>query len=330
MNKREHFLAIASLSAVATMALAFQNLYMVIDLSAGIDASKYPVSFLDSEPPDGWSDEYKGDKLVLRRVEAGTFDMGSPEDEVGREYRSPKGSETLHEVTLSKSFYIGVFEVTQRQYELITGRKQAYYKGDFRPVDCISYSSIRGSAKGSSFPEHAGVDADSFLGILRSKTGINFDLPTEAQWEYACRAGTATALNNGRNLENYADSYYLSRLGRYSLNQYDGKGGYVGGTTTVGSYEPNRWGLYDMHGNVAEWCLDWWAVFTDDATVDPVGPTTGEWRVARGGFFGGTYYCYGVAASARAAFRSNKFLIAITPDSSLPYYGFRLALTTDD
>ncbi len=325
MNKRKHFLAIASFAA-ATMTIASPNLYMVIDLSAGTDANKYPVSYLDSEPPGGWSDEYKGDKLVLRRIEAGTFDMGSPEGEVGREFRSPPSSEKLHTVTLTKAFYIGVFEITQRQYALVTGKNPALYKGDFRPVDRVSYDEIRGKANGCSFPEHAEVDADSFLGLLRKKTGQAFDLPTEAQWEYACRAGTKTALNNGRNLENGSDSYYLSRLGRYALNQTEGKGGYTEGPTTVGSYEPNQWGLYDMHGNVAEWCLDWWDVFTDAAAIDPVGPAKGDCRVVRGGFFGGTYYWYGVASAARAAFRSNGFLRPITPDSNLAYFGFRIAL----
>ncbi len=329
MNTCGRLFATACLAAASHSAHASSQLYMVIDLAKGADTGKFPVTYLEAEPSSGWTDEFKGDKLVLRRIEAGTFNMGSPENEIGHEYRSTPGSETLHTVTLSKPFYIGVFEVTQRQYTLITGKNPAVFKGDFRPVDKVSYGDIRGKANGSSFPEHSQVDADSFLGALRAKTDLNFDLPTEAEWEYACRAGTTTALNSGYNLENYVISYNLVRLGRYIFNQDDGKGGYTNGTTTVGSYEPNRWGLYDMHGNVAEWCLDWWEVQTDKQVTDPVGPGTGTCRVARGGFFGGSYYWFGIAAAARSAFRADSYIKPLTPDSRLAYFGFRIAIQAD-
>ena len=114
------------------------------------------------------------------------------------------------------------------------------------------------------------------MGKLRAKTELELDLPTEAQWEYACRAGTTSKYNNGGNSE--AD---LKTLGRYSGNRNDGRGGYSEYTTKVGSYSSNVWGLYDMHGNVWEWCLDWYGDLS--ASTDPVGPTSGSGRVLRGG-----------------------------------------------
>ena len=118
---------------------------------------------------------------------------------------------------------------------------------------------IRGTSAtaGGGWPEYGhAVDEDSFMGRIRAKTGLMFDLPTEAQWEYACRAGTTTALNSGKNLlVKTGEDANLNEVGRYDSNLNDGKGGYSE-HTKVGSYLPNAWGLYDMHGNVEEWCLD--------------------------------------------------------------------------
>lgn len=283
--------------------------YLVVNLSGGPDAAEYPVSRLDEPPSDGWTDIHKGNLLVLRRIAPGSFMMGSPLNELGRPAsRLGLREEPLHDVTLTQSFYMGVFEVTQRQWRLVTGMDPAYFKGDFRPVEYVSYSMIRGKNKGALWPESATVDADSFLGKLRHKTGIRFDLPTEAQWEYACRAGSVTALNSGENLTaTAAPCPNMVKVGRYRHNRGDGQGEGFSEHTTVGSYEPNAWGLYDMHGNVQEWCLDWWRWDEIDRTAvtDPKGvpseTLTGlvPQRITRGGCY---YYD---APACRSASRNS-------------------------
>ena len=241
---------------------ATPNLYYVIDLSGGPDAVNYPVTTLSAMPTGGWTDEYKTTKLVLRRIEPGTFLMC--------------GSVST---TISQPFYIGVFEVTQKQYELVMGSKPSCFKGDMRPVECVSYNDIRGAYAGAGWPASSLVDSISFLGKLRAKVGFDtLDLPTEAQWEYACRAGTTSAYNNGGDTEDD-----LKTLGRCDDNCDDGRGGYSGAHTTAGSYAPNAWGLYDMHGNVWEWCLDWFDTLAGGS--DPKGSGSGEYRVARGGCY---------------------------------------------
>ena len=234
-------------------------LYCVVDLSAGADAESYPVAVMD-EPPDGGfnADEYKTTKLVLRLIESGSFKMGG-----------------THDVTLTKPYYMGVFEVTQKQYELVTGDNPSYYKDDMRPVETVSWNAIHGT---NYWPTVHAVDADSFAGRLQARTGLNFDLPTEAQWEYACRAGTTSDYNNGTN-----SASTLDLLGRYTDNKSDARGGFTNAHTTVGSYLPNAWGLYDMHGNVWEWCLDWYDYSLSGNVPDPEGPTSGTRRVIRGG-----------------------------------------------
>lgn len=267
------------------------SLYYVIDLSGGTSAASYPVTTLSAPPGGVWSDEYKTTKLVLRRIEAGSFRMNGSYD-----------------VTLTQPFYMGVFEVTQKQYELVTGNKPSYYKGDTRPVEYVSWNTIRGNSDSCNWPNVKTVDANSFVGLLRSKTGLSFDLPTEAQWEYACRAGTTSSYNNGGNTE--AD---LKTLGRYSGNRNDGRGGYSE-HTTVGSYAPNAWGLYDMHGNVYEWCLDWYGSLSNG--TDPLGSVSGSYRVMRGGSWD-----YG-ASGCTSSYRYGSY-----PSSNYFYngFGFRLA-----
>jgi hypothetical protein len=127
--------------------------YCVIDLSAGPNATSYAVSFLDAVPAGGWTDEYKTTKLVLRRIEPGSFKMNG-----------------LYDVTISRSFYMGVFEVTQKQYELVTGNNPSYYKGDARSVECVSWDTLRGNSDTHNWPNIKTVDANSFVGegLLRS------------------------------------------------------------------------------------------------------------------------------------------------------------------
>ena len=252
--------------------------YMVVDLSGGVDALSYPVSYLDSVPEGGWTDEYKGDKLVLRLIPPGTFLMGSPTDELGRNIGY---SETQHMVMLTKSFYIGVFELTQKQWFNVMGTtKEGRKTGDFIPATGVSYNDIRGTVNGAAWPTHNQVDANSFMGRLRSKANMMFDLPTESQWEYACRAGTGTALNNGKNLT--AREKHCDNLDEVAW--YYSRSGFV--PTTVGNYLPNVWGLYDMHGNACEWCLDWlMSDWGSSWRVDPKGPSSGQsgFRAVRGG-----------------------------------------------
>ena len=282
--------------------------YMVVDLSGGVDAINYPVSYLSQVPEGGWTDEYKTTKLVLRLIPPGTFMMGSPSDELGHDWYG-SNRETLHQVTLTKPFYIGVFEITQKQWQLVMGDTPSSYKGDARPVENVSYNTIRGSVNGAAWPTHNQVDANSFMGRLRSKINMIFDLPTESQWEYACRAGTATALNSGKNLTGTDTCANMAEVGRYCRNTTDGKGGYSGQHTKVGSYLPNAWGLYDMHGNVADWCLDWWMDnWGVGARTDPTGGASGAYRLVRGGcWYINTYSSYnysGSSAACRSSYRS--------------------------
>ncbi len=213
-----------------------ERLYCVIDLAGGPTADDYPVSYLDSEPDGGWPDEYKTTKLVLRRINPGRFFMGN---------WSP--------VVVSNGFYIGVFEVTQRQYELVAGADPSFRKGATRPVENLNRTMLRGDALRYPWKDASRSRAapGTFIGHLRERTGMPFDLPLEIQWEYACRAGTRSAFNNGVD-----DPAAMFVVGRFFYNQGDGCGGYAEAHTSVGSYIPNAWGLYDMHGNAWEWCLD--------------------------------------------------------------------------
>ena len=306
--------------------------YLVIDLSAGSEATKYEVSYLSEMPAASWPLEYKTTKLVLKLVVPGTFIMGSPDDEVGHNWDSSYNDETRHQVTLTQPFYMGVFELTQQQYNLVMGANPSSYKGDSRPVERISYETIRGSTLGAGWPNHRQVDASSFMGKLRSRTGLTFDLPTEAQWEYTCRAGTDSALNNGLNITNTTRSAQLNDVARYGYNTSDGKGGYSE-HTEVGSYRPNAWGFYDMHGNVAEWCLDWWGKMSSSLVTDPVGKTTGTYRLVRGGCWISGYHS-GYAACCRSAYRSyyyyyrsgsNMYDCSSNPNQGYNCWGFRVA-----
>ena len=233
-------------------------LYCVVDLSSGANAASYPVSYLSEIPAGGWSDEDKTSKLVLRRIEPGTFLMG--------------GS---YQVTLTQPYYIGVFEVTQKQYELVAGTTTFNFSGDTLPAEMVSYNMIRGSSNGAQWPSSSAVDNSSFLGMLRARTGIDFDLPTEAQWEYACRAGTTT-------------KYYWG--GAMDGNYYWYTGNSGGTSHSVGSTIANAWGIYDMSGNVWEQCLDWYGSLSDGVT-NPIGATSGSGRVIRGGGWFDQSYC---------------------------------------
>lgn len=331
-------IAVATLLLTALIAHAAVSVsngaeqYLVVDLSAGPDAASYPWRYT-ATPPDVAGDACRTDELWLRRIEAGTFTMGSPADEVGR-YQF----ETQHRVTLTQPFYIGVFEMTQQQWQVVMGSNPSCFKKDAdaakHPVENVSYDDIRGSSAGAGWPGSDVVDATSFMGRLRARTGLVCDLPTDAQWEYACRAGATTALNSGKNLTNTArneagryktPSLEMSmdcwdaatdEVGRYWYNGGKGAAGVDGGTVAVGRYLPNAWGLYDMYGNAWEWCLDWLQGNLGTAAVtDPVGPSSGRGRVLRGcGWKNG-------AQGLRSAMRWNTWGNPSINDYS---YGFRV------
>ena len=253
------------------------KLYMVIDLSAGSAATSYPISYLAAVPEGGWSNEYKTKKIALRKVAPGDFMMGSPNTEMGR-----YTNEDCHRVTISKAFYISVFELTQAQLSRIGGAASdsmfpatvtyAMLRG--ADIDNRSFVSYGGGSAGKLgdcvWPTNNKVPADSYIGKLRSRTGIaNLDLPLEAQWEYACRGGSMTALESGLP---YVDDN-INCSGRWSGNRSDGKGSVSYTTKTdVGLYAPNALGLYDMIGNEEEWCKD---VYVQNlgaqSVVDPQG-----------------------------------------------------------
>jgi len=297
--------------------------YLVVDLVGGTNTVSYPVSYLDGVPADGWTDEYKTTKLVMRRIRAGSFVMGSPEDELRRSTR-----EKQRQVTLTNDFYIGVFEVTQRQWELVMGNKPSYFNNvtDYatRPVEQVSYFDACENPKNRddpavNWPSNSLVNANSFMGRMRAMTGFDgFDLPTEAQWEYACRAGTVTALSSGKNLVASTNCPNMSLLGRYWFNggeSYTNAVDACAGTAKVGSYQPNPWGLYDMHGNVYEWCRDWYTPYPQDA-VEPRGAVKGKYRLSRGGSW------HSLAMRCRSAQRQ-----VYDPRSRWNYTGFRPVIT---
>ena len=309
----------------------YSEVYMVIDVSGGSATNCYPVDFLNGAPPNGFTtDEYKGNKIVLRRIHPGSYMAGSPSSPA--EANRNGSSEIQHRVALSQPFYIGIYEITQKQYENVTGAKPSSYKGDYRPVENVSYNTIRGMAIESDhtydWPWNDDVAPTSFMGLLRAKCKSRgsdgnytepvdgFDLPTEFQWEYACRAGTTGAVNttNAYNNAKSADQEAQLRL----LGRYKSNGGESEYHTMVGSYLPNQWGLYDMHGNVWELCRDWYQA---DATTlkqfaDPKGATIGSSRALRGGG------CFDSVGNCRSAYRDY-----YAPSKSSGAVGFRLSGT---
>ncbi len=295
--------------------------YMVVDLSGGTNASSYPVSYYRTlaDLPGGVgvnNDVYKTTNMVFRRIPAGTFVMGAPTSEIGR-----NSDEAQHQVTLTQPFYIGVFEVTQKQWERVMGTWPSYFTNavyrDSRPVDQVSYNAIRGTNNGTLWPATNSVDATSFMGRLRARTGKAFDLPTESQREYAGRAGTTTSMNSGKNLTSITACPNVSELGRYYSNcgpGYTQNGDTSVGSAKVGSYLPNAWGIYDLHGNVWEWCLDWYGDYPGTAS-DPVGALTGSACVLRGG-------CWNSGANnCRVGFRGS-----YSPSINYGTVGLRVAL----
>jgi formylglycine-generating enzyme required for sulfatase activity len=238
-------------------------------------------------------------QLQMIWVEPGSFTMGSPTTEAGR-----GTDETEHNVTLTSGFYLGKYEVTQAQYEAVmTGNSDglnatpsSFAGNPNRPVEQVSHYYIQKFLIRLNAQEAGNIPA-----------GWAYVLPTEAQWEYACRAGTTTAYSWGETIAMSNANY------NYSPNS----GGPFQATRVVGQYSANPWGFFDMHGNVWEWTADWYAGYSSGAQNDPEGPATGSYRVLRGGSWG-SY----TGTSLRSAYRTPPKVSSISPD---PDVGFRVA-----
>jgi formylglycine-generating enzyme required for sulfatase activity len=236
--------------------------------------------------------------MMLVLIPKGTFMMGSPESEKGRD----KDDETQHEVTISKDYYLGVIEVTQGQYEKVMGTNPSHFQKQFirksdssmYPVEQVSWEdAVDFCKKLSELPEE-------------KKAGRVYCLPTEAEWVYACRAGSKSAYSFGETSKSLGDYAWFDRNSK-------------GQTHPVGERKPNAWGLYDMHGNVWEWCSDRYGEYPKVAVSDPVGPREVSVRVLRGGS-----WC-DVAASCRSAIR-RRYVPSIRGND----LGFRLALISSE
>lgn len=212
----------------------------------------------------------------MRWITAGTFLMGSPDNEAER-----VGTEgPQHEVTLSNGFWLAETTCTQRLWRAVVETDPSRFKGDERPVENVSHD-----------------DVQKFLSRLADRVpGLQPKLPTEAQWEYACRAGTATPFSFGGTINTGQSNFD----GNYP-HAGGPKGVYRRETVDVKSFPPNRWGLYQMHGNVWEWCSDWYGLYVGDSQVDPTGPPTGSRRVVRGGNW--SYGARGVRSACRYGHR---------------------------
>ncbi len=195
-------------------------------------------------------------------VPPGSFLMGSPLEEPER-----RDDETYHAVTIGRGFWLGAHPVTQAQWREILGDNPSRFGGDDRPVECVSWDDCR-----------------RFCERLAERDGKAYRLPTEAEWEYACRAGSAAAFHFGAGLSS-GEANFDGRAAR------DG-GAFRAETTAAGALRRNAWGLCDMHGNVWEWCADWYGEYPWTHTTDPAGPASGEARVLRGGsWFSPPWYC---------------------------------------
>jgi formylglycine-generating enzyme required for sulfatase activity len=210
------------------------------------------------------------------RIERGEFDMGSPAAEHRRD------DEAIHHVKITKPFMMATTTVTQAQWKAVMGKNPSHFQGDERPVEQVSWN-----------------DAVTFCEKLGAKEGKHYRLPTEAEWEYSCRAGTQTT---------YGGTNHLEEMGWYKDNSY-------GQTHPVAQKKPNAWGLYDMHGNLWQWCADWEGAYPAGPATDPTGPMQGARRVVRGGTWNDD------AATCRSASRSG-----FAPDDRSSYCGFRVVL----
>lgn len=259
----------------------------------------------------------EGDTMLL--IPGGQFVMGSPEDEPWR-----GTDENQHTVTVG-SFYMSEHEVTQAEYRLVTDNNPSMFSGDDRPVEnvtwlnAIEYCNYRSELEG-----YTPVYTIENQTVTWDRSADGYRLPTEAEWEYACRAGTVTPFNTETSISvdeaNYWGHYPYQIEGNYFTqeNLETRPGIYREETIPVGSFAPNAWGLYDMHGNVSEWVWDAYAAYDATQTEHPAGAEAGAQRVYRGGAWND------FAKNLRSAYRA-----AMQPELSAFNIGFRLVRNAD-
>jgi formylglycine-generating enzyme required for sulfatase activity len=248
-------------------------------------------------------------------IKGGTFMMGSPITEAWREK-----DENQRHVTVN-DFYIGKYTVTQREYREVMGINPSAFIGDALPVEnvtwheAVQYCNAR-SVKERLTPVYS-MDGDT---IRWNRNANGYRLPTEAEWEYACRAGTITPFNTENHISttqaNYYGTYpYMIETHYFSQRELSTPPGeYRQHTVPVGSFAPNKWGLFDMHGNVGEWCWDWYGEYAGVEQTDPAGASAGTYRVTRGGGWND------FGKHLRSAYRA-----ASPPLNRMANIGFRLA-----
>ena len=235
----------------------------------------------------------------MRLIPAGTFDMGSNEG-LHHPYFSQSGERPVHSVTISQSFWLGATEVTQAQYEGLMGTNPSHFPGANHPVEMVTWYEARAFCTALTAQEQA-------LGNLAA--GYEYRLPTEAEWEHACRAGTTTEFNVGAELYCVDAHFYYSNHSSSTCNNTPL------GPDDVGGYAPNAWGLYNMHGNVAEWCLDSFNIYSPVPATDPFVSNAAAIRIWRGGSHSEH------SGRCRSAWRW-----AAPPSYSTSSIGFRIAL----
>jgi len=258
------------------------------------------------------------------RINGGTFTMGSPDNEVGRD-----DDEIQRQVTVS-AFWMGKYEVTQKEYQEIMGVNPSEFRRDNLPVesvtwfDAVEYCNKRSQKEGLT-PVYTitGRTPSTGYPITAATVTVNWNangyrLPTEAEWEYACRAGTTTRFWSGNDDASLAGKANIADLSlkdivRDVLKEWTNIRDGYSKTSPVGSFTANAWGLHDMHGNVSEWCWDWYAAYAAGSQTDPRGEIAGEYRVGRGGSW------FNLAVRTRSAFRAYG-----DPGSRLGITGFRL------
>jgi len=246
-------------------------------------------------------------KNEMIQIQGGTFMMGSPENEPGR-HITDEGPQ--HQVTV-KSYMISKFPITQGEYEAIMGTNPSQNKGVDNPADSVTWNNAVDYCNRRSIAEGlTPVYTINGNNVTWNRDANGYRLPTEAEWEYACRAGTTTPFYTGATMDD---------AGWYQGNSVTIVEGYRSRHTfPVGQKKPNAWGLYDMHGNVLEWCYDWMSAYTPEPKVDPIGPATGPRRIYRGG-------CFDLQASlCRSAYRFGQH-----QNFRMFYIGFRVARNAD-